>query len=69
MPKDKNQLIKEYRNYLDEDEKAIKTTISYTGDMLAFLTWLESKNIAIEEVLQRFYVTTYKKHLLENNYL
>ncbi|MBU3190321.1 tyrosine-type recombinase/integrase [Clostridium bowmanii] len=53
---------------LVEDGLFPATVSSYTGDIRAFLEWLESKGNIFTGKLTRFHVTAYKKYLVENNY-
>jgi len=59
----KTDFIEEFRQHLVADGKSPKTVASYTGDVQAFLAWLESKGTAFDGRLTRFQVTTYLKHL------
>lgn len=59
----KTDFIEEFRQHLVADGKSPKTVASYTGDVQAFLAWLESKGTVFDGRLTRFQVTTYLKHL------
>lgn len=62
------KLVSEFQESLVADGLASKTIESYTGDIRAFLEWLESKGNIFNGNLKRFHVTSYKSYLVQNNY-
>lgn len=65
---DENIILKEFEEYLIKEGKMPKTIISYTGDVKMFLEFLKSKGVRFDGSLTRFYITSYKEHLLKENY-
>lgn len=63
-----SEILIAFKEYLVTDGKGSKTVISYTGDIKNFLDWLKSKNVDFEGNLTRFYITSYKEYLVNNNY-
>lgn len=61
-------ILKSYKEHLITDGKSDSTVKSYTGDIKGFLQWLKVKNVEFEGNLTRFYITSYKKYLVDNNY-
>jgi len=57
------KLVSEFEETLVADGKALKTAESYTGDVRAFLEWLESKGNIFTGNLKRFHITSYKATL------
>lgn len=51
-----------------ENEKSPKTIHSYIGDISGLLKYLQVMGIEFDGNLKRFFVTSYKNYLLENNY-
>ncbi|MDU4853948.1 MAG: tyrosine-type recombinase/integrase [Clostridioides difficile] len=64
----KNELVQKFERYLEEDGKSVKTIESYVGDTSAFLAFLESKGVDFNGEMKRFYITSYRKYLIENQY-
>jgi len=62
------KILKDFEEYLIKEGKMQKTIISYTGDVKMFLDYLKDKGIAFNGNLNRFYITSYKDHLLKENY-
>lgn len=60
--------VTEFEEALAADGKAPKTVESYTGDIRAFLEWLESKSNIFTGNLKRFHITSYRSYLVQNNY-
>ncbi|WP_242967967.1 site-specific integrase [Tepidibacter mesophilus] len=60
--------VEEFFQYLLEDGKSPKTIESYVGDVKGFLTYLESQGVNFENTLSRFYVTSYRNYLIENDF-
>src|SRR5665647_871314 len=60
--------VTEFEEALAADGKASKTVESYTGDIRAFLEWLESKSNIFTGNLKRFHITSYRSYLVQNNY-
>jgi len=62
------KLVSDFEETLVADGKAPKTVESYTGDIRAFLEWLESKGNIFTGNLKRYHITSYKNYLVQNNY-
>ena len=60
MKKLTNELIKNFRRYLIEEEKATATVEKYIRDINVFADWLGDKELDKETVL------TYKENLIKN---
>ncbi len=60
--------IKSFESHLKEEGKAEKTIQSYTGDTMGFLTYLKSKELSFDGILNRFTINSYKNHLIKENY-
>lgn len=60
--------LEEFKQHLFEDGKSPTTIASYVGDVRGFLIYLESKGTVFDGQLRRFYVTSYKKLLQDNDY-
>jgi integrase/recombinase XerD len=63
-----NELVQKFKIYLEEDGKSIKTIESYAGDISAFVPFLESKGVDFNGEMKRFYITSYRNYLIENQY-
>jgi integrase/recombinase XerD len=61
--------VAEFESNLLADGKGAKTVVSYVGDVRAFVEWLGSKGASFTGDLKRFHLTSYRKYLLEANYL
>jgi integrase/recombinase XerD len=64
----KNELVQNFKIHLEEDGKSIKTVESYVGDTSAFVEFLESKGVDFNGEMKRFYITSYRNYLIENQY-
>ncbi|WP_017413236.1 phage integrase N-terminal SAM-like domain-containing protein [Clostridium tunisiense] len=64
----KNELVQNFKMHLEEDGKSMKTVESYVGDTSAFVVFLESKGVDFNGEMKRFYITSYRNHLIENQY-
>jgi integrase/recombinase XerD len=64
----KNELVQNFKVNLEEDGKSIKTVESYVGDTSAFVTFLEGKGVDFNGEMKRFYITSYRNYLIENQY-
>ena len=62
------KVIAGFEEALAADGKAPKTVESYTGDIRAFLEWLESKGNIFTGNLKRFHITSYRSYLVQNSY-
>ena len=63
-----NTILQGFEEDLIADGKGTKTVVSYIGDIRGFLDWLETKKVKFEGNLSRFYITSYKEYLVDNNY-
>jgi integrase/recombinase XerD len=45
-----------------------KLVESYVGDTCAFVAFLESKEVDFNGEMKRFYITSYRNYLIENQY-
>ncbi|WP_243156526.1 phage integrase N-terminal SAM-like domain-containing protein [Clostridium sp. C8-1-8] len=63
-----NELVKKFKMHLQEDGMSPKTIESYVGDTCAFVTFLEEKGVDFNGEMKRFYITSYRNYLLENQY-
>jgi integrase/recombinase XerD len=63
-----DKIVSSFEETLVADGKAPKTIESYTGDIRAFLEWLESKGNIFTGNLKRFHITSYRSYLVQNNY-
>jgi integrase/recombinase XerD len=59
-----NELVQQFKKYLEEDGKSIKIVESYVGDTTAFVGFLESKGVDFNGEIKRFYIT--KRHCRKN---
>lgn len=64
----KNELVQNFKIHLEEDGKSGKTVESYVGDTSAFVAFLESKGVDFTGEMKRFYITSYRNYLIENQY-
>ncbi|QSX06738.1 site-specific integrase [Sedimentibacter sp. zth1] len=60
--------IETFESHLREQRKAEKTIQSYTGDTMGFLTYLETKELSFDGILNRFTINSYKNYLIKENY-
>jgi integrase/recombinase XerD len=63
-----NDLVNNFKIHLEEDGKSIKTVESYVGDTSACVTFLEGKGVDFNGEMKRFYITSYRNYLIENQY-
>jgi integrase/recombinase XerD len=63
-----NELVQKFKIHLEKDGKSAKTVESYVGDTSAFVTFLESKAVDFTGEMKRFYITSYRNYLIENQY-
>lgn len=61
-------ILEAFEEYLVADDKGTETIVSYTGDIKGFIKWLENKNVDFTGDLTRFYITSFKEYLIENDY-
>lgn len=61
-------LISQFKHYLMEDGKSNSTIVSYVGDIKGFMKFLSNKGVEFGGQLQRFYITSFKKQLIDDNY-
>jgi integrase/recombinase XerD len=61
-------VIQQFEQYLVENGIAPKTIESYVGDVRGFAEYLAGLGVDDPADLKRFYVASYKNHLVENNY-
>ena len=62
------EILLAFEERLLEEGKGVKTVVSYTGDVKGFLDWLTEKKVIFKGSLTRFYITSYKEHLLKEGY-
>lgn len=60
--------VENFKRYLKEDGKSPKTIESYVGDIAGFVAYLESMGAKFQGELKRFYVTSFRNHLIESRY-
>ena len=60
--------IEKFEQYLVENGIASKTMESYVSDVRAFCVFLQGMGVEQPTDLKRFYVSSYKNHLMENKY-
>lgn len=63
-----SEFVQKFKVHLEEDGKSAKTIGSYVGDTSAFVAFLESKGMEFNGQMQRFYITRYRNHLIDNQY-
>ncbi len=61
-------LIDQFKQYLLDDGKSDSTITSYIGDVQGFVEYLKGKGVEFNGQLQRYQITSYKKHLIEADY-
>ena len=61
-------IIEQFKINLIEDCKSTNTVQSYVGDITAFLKYLGIMGVEFDGTLKRFYITSYKNYLVDNNY-
>lgn len=60
--------VLDFKQYLFEDGKSENTIASYVGDVELFYEWLLTKDNVVDGLLKRFYITSYKKYLIDQKY-
>ena len=65
---DYKNYVSDFMQYLFEDGKSENTIASYVGDVEMFYKWLASKETVVDGMLKRFYITSYKKFLVNQKY-
>ena len=63
-----DKIVCDFEKTLVADGKAPKTIESYTGDIKAFLEWIESKGNIFTGNLKRFHITSYRSYLVQEAY-
>ncbi|NRT79268.1 tyrosine-type recombinase/integrase [Clostridium beijerinckii] len=63
-----NELVQRFKIHLEEDGKSVKTVESYVGDTSAFVAFLEEKGVDFNGEMKRFYITSYRNYLIEQQY-
>jgi integrase/recombinase XerD len=63
-----NELVQRFKIHLVEEGKSPKTIESCVGDTSAFVAILESKGVDFNREMKRFYITSYRNYLIENQY-
>jgi integrase/recombinase XerD len=63
-----NDLVQKFKINLEEDGKSMKTVESYVGDTSAFVVFIEGKGVDFNGDMKRFYITSYRNYLIENQY-
>lgn len=62
------EILNDFERHLIEDGKRPKTVESYVGDVKGLMEYLDGMNVTFDGSLSRFYITSYKNRLLENDY-
>nr|WP_259473587.1 tyrosine-type recombinase/integrase [Clostridium estertheticum] len=62
------KIVEEFKIHIMEDGKSTNTIQSYVGDVTGFLKYLRTMNVGFDGVLKKFYITSYKNHLIDNSY-
>lgn len=65
---DYKKYVSDFKQYLFEDGKSENTIASYVGDVEKFYEWLLTKDTVVDGLLKRFYITSYKKYLVDQKY-
>lgn len=63
-----DSIINDFEKSLIEDGKTKATIESYIGDVKSFLSYLKEKQSPFIGNLKRFYISSYKKHLINEKY-
>ena len=61
-------IVEEFKTFLMEDGKSNTTIQSYVGDVTGLLKYLKTMGVEFDGELKRFYITSFKNYLVENNY-
>ncbi|EST55346.1 integrase [Brevibacillus panacihumi W25] len=62
------EIIEKFEHHLIENGIAPKTIESYVGDVKGFAEYLTGMGVDNSADLKRFYIASYKSHLMENKY-
>ena len=62
------KILAEFEEDLSGDGKAATTITSYVGDIRGFLEWIKTKGIDFMGNINRFFISQYKDHLIEEGY-
>ncbi|AOR23442.1 site-specific integrase [Clostridium taeniosporum] len=60
--------VEKFKRYLQEDGKSAKTIESYVGDIAGFVAYLQNMGVKFQGELKRFYVTSFRNHIIESQY-
>ncbi|MCD2349065.1 tyrosine-type recombinase/integrase [Clostridium guangxiense] len=60
--------VYKFKKYLMEDGKSPKTIESYVGDIYGFAVYLQNMEVSFHGELKRFYITSFRNYLIENQY-
>ena len=60
--------VDKFKRYLKEDGKSPKTVESYVGDVAGFVAYIQNVGVKFQGELKRFYVTSFRSHLIEMQY-
>jgi len=60
--------VGKFKRYLNEDGKSPKTIESYVGDIAGFVSYIQNMGVKFQGELKRFYVTSFRNYLIENQY-
>ncbi|GFZ34391.1 hypothetical protein CSC2_49170 [Clostridium zeae] len=60
--------VEKFKIYLKEDGKSAKTIESYVGDIGGFVVYLQGVEVKFQGELKRFYITSFRSHLIESQY-
>jgi len=63
-----NELVQRFKIHLEEDGKSVKTVKCYVGDTSAFVAFPEEKGVEFKVEMKRFYITSYRNDLIEQQY-
>lgn len=65
---DAETILQEFQEQLLDDGKSFSTIESYVSDASSFVQYLEEKNISFTGELKRFFVTSYRRYLVEEEF-
>jgi len=65
---DADTILQEFQNQLLANGKSLSTIESYVGDAPSFIEYLYEKGISFTGELKRFFITSYRKHLVEEEF-
>ncbi len=60
--------VEKFKRYLQEDGKSTMTIESYVGDIAGFVTYLQNMGVKFQGDLKRFYITSFRKYIIECKY-